>query len=67
MMQPANHEIHRQPDQTVEEYLQIVVSVHRQDLAQAVGQFLAERQHKAAAKDDQRAQLCVDLVNATNV
>jgi hypothetical protein len=44
------------PDEAVEGYLQTVVSVRRLDIAKAVEEFLAERQHKAVAKDGKRVE-----------
>jgi hypothetical protein len=43
--------------EAVEGFLQTVVSVRRKDISEAVEQFLAERQHKAVAKDGKRSQL----------
>ena len=47
----------RSPGEAVEGFLQTVVSVRRKDITEAVEEFLAERQHKAVAKDGKRSQL----------
>jgi hypothetical protein len=47
----------RSLDEAVEGYLQIVATVRRKDIAEAVEEFLEGRKHKAEAKDGKRAQL----------
>jgi len=47
----------RSLDEAVTGYLRTVVSVKRKDIAEAVEEFIAGRQHKTEAKDGKRAQL----------
>jgi integrase len=47
----------RSLDEAVAGYLRTVVSVQRKDIAEAVEEFIAGRQHKTEAKDGKRAQL----------
>ena len=47
----------RSLDEAVTGYLRTVVSVQRKDIAEAVEEFIAGRQHKMEAKDGKRAQL----------
>ena len=47
----------RSLDEAVTGYLRTVVSVKRKDVAEAVEEFIAGRQHKTEAKDGRRAQL----------
>jgi len=47
----------RSLDEAVTSYLRTVVSVKRKDIAEAVEEFIAGRQHKTEAKDGKRAQL----------
>jgi integrase len=47
----------RSLDEAVTGYLRTVVSVKRKDIAEAVEEFIAGRQHKTEARDGKRAQL----------
>lgn len=54
----ASDKLHgRSLDEAVTGYLRTVVSLKRKDIAEAVEEFIAARQHKTEAKDGKRAQL----------